>query len=388
MSRKSDIWFFDIIKPVAATLIVFHHYQQVFKCVFPGINFYDGFFNFGYFVELFFMISGFLTLYTFKNCAGAAQLAGCFWKKLKRLLPVVTIACLFILVVKTFLYMDSPSDLSALWNIKAVTANFLLLFSGYPFFSMIGYNNPTWYIAILIQCYAVFYLLKYITNKLHIRFLFVCSLFVALAVILNKFSLLYDNSFRGFETFFIGVIICDISENYKAIIQRVKIAQNKKFVSAFLSLVIIIALCSIFFFPKYQRIALVFGIFPETIILSFLYRDVKINSKIRSVFKCLCGVSFEVYIWHYPLMATVQLIFKETGRSLDHTYLTLIVFSIIVWIISFFIYRFLEQPINKLIRTKEKAKSNHEQKFSNNRSVDRKGKRDGIYNSRVCVGCK
>lgn len=44
MSRKSDIWFFDIIKPVAATLIVFHHYQQVFKCVFPGINFYDGFF--------------------------------------------------------------------------------------------------------------------------------------------------------------------------------------------------------------------------------------------------------------------------------------------------------------------------------------------------------
>ena len=368
MSRKSDIWFFDIIKPVAATLIVCHHYQQVFKCVFPGINFYDGFFNFGYFVELFFMISGFLTLYTFKNYAGAAQLSGCFWKKLKRLLPVVTIACLFILVVKTVLYMDSPSDLSALWNIKAVTANFLLLFSGYPFFSMIGYNNPTWYIAILIQCYAVFYLLKYITNKLHIRFLFVCSLFVALAVILNKFSLLYDNSFRGFETFFIGVIICDISENYKAIIQRVKIAQNKKFVSAFLSLVIIIALCSIFFFPKYQRIALVFGIFPETIILSFLYRDVKINSKIRSVFKCLCGVSFEVYIWHYPLMATVQLIFKETGRSLDHTYLTLIVFSIIVWIISFFIYRFLEQPINKLIRTKEKAKSNHEQKFSNNRS--------------------
>ena len=66
MSRKSDIWLFDIIKPVAATLIVFHHYQQVFKCVFPGINFYDGFFNFGYFVELFFMISGFLTLYTFR----------------------------------------------------------------------------------------------------------------------------------------------------------------------------------------------------------------------------------------------------------------------------------------------------------------------------------
>ena len=78
MERKPEIWIFDIIKTLAATLIVFHHYQQVFKCEFSGINFYSGLFNFGYLVELFFMISGFLTLYTFKECVGGHNYSNAF----------------------------------------------------------------------------------------------------------------------------------------------------------------------------------------------------------------------------------------------------------------------------------------------------------------------
>ena len=64
--NKRNIQGFDILKIVSATLIVFHHYQQVFKVRFNGINFYDGAFNFGYLVELFFIISGILTLYSDK----------------------------------------------------------------------------------------------------------------------------------------------------------------------------------------------------------------------------------------------------------------------------------------------------------------------------------
>lgn len=69
---KKNLQGIDILKIIAATLIVMHHYQQVFKLEFSGINFYGGAFNFGYFVELFFMISGFLTLYSDK--AGGVQL--------------------------------------------------------------------------------------------------------------------------------------------------------------------------------------------------------------------------------------------------------------------------------------------------------------------------
>ena len=66
---------FDYIKIVAASLIVLHHYQQVFNCNFTGINFYNGRFNFGYLVELFFIISGYLTLYSDKS-KGYLKLGG------------------------------------------------------------------------------------------------------------------------------------------------------------------------------------------------------------------------------------------------------------------------------------------------------------------------
>jgi len=50
----------DFLKIVATILIVFHHYQQVLNVEFAGINFFGGKFYFGYLVELFFLISGFL----------------------------------------------------------------------------------------------------------------------------------------------------------------------------------------------------------------------------------------------------------------------------------------------------------------------------------------
>lgn len=61
---KNEIYGLDYAKIIAASLIVCHHYQQVFGCTFDGINFYGGKIVFGYFVELFFTISGFLTLYS------------------------------------------------------------------------------------------------------------------------------------------------------------------------------------------------------------------------------------------------------------------------------------------------------------------------------------
>ena len=61
---ENKIYGFDYAKIIAASFLVFHHYQQVFDCQFPGINFYGGKIGFGLLVELFFIISGFLTLYS------------------------------------------------------------------------------------------------------------------------------------------------------------------------------------------------------------------------------------------------------------------------------------------------------------------------------------
>jgi len=55
---------FDLLKIISATLIVFHHYQQVFQVSFEYINFCGGRIIFGFLVELFFIISGFLISFT------------------------------------------------------------------------------------------------------------------------------------------------------------------------------------------------------------------------------------------------------------------------------------------------------------------------------------
>lgn len=61
--KEKHINGFDYLKVFAASAIVLHHYQQVFSVCFQGINFYGGRINFGYLVELFFTISGFLMVY-------------------------------------------------------------------------------------------------------------------------------------------------------------------------------------------------------------------------------------------------------------------------------------------------------------------------------------
>lgn len=61
---ENKIYGFDYAKIIAASFLLFHHYQQVFDCQFSGINFYGGKIGFGLLVELYFTISGFLTLYS------------------------------------------------------------------------------------------------------------------------------------------------------------------------------------------------------------------------------------------------------------------------------------------------------------------------------------
>ena len=50
----------DMVKIVATICIVFHHYHGFSGVVFSNLNFDNGRYYFGWNVELFFMISGFL----------------------------------------------------------------------------------------------------------------------------------------------------------------------------------------------------------------------------------------------------------------------------------------------------------------------------------------
>ena len=57
----------DFLKFLSAVMIVFHHFQQMTNTKFEHINFYFGRIYFGNLVELFFIISGFVTAFGLQN---------------------------------------------------------------------------------------------------------------------------------------------------------------------------------------------------------------------------------------------------------------------------------------------------------------------------------
>ncbi len=76
----------DTIKLPASICIVFHHYQQLFNYSFSvkALNFYGGFIQYGFLVELFFVISGLLATYSLKPERGFVSL---FASRLKKIYP-------------------------------------------------------------------------------------------------------------------------------------------------------------------------------------------------------------------------------------------------------------------------------------------------------------
>ena len=94
------------------------------------------------------MISGFVSVYTMKT--DDEHPANCYFKaflhKLKRIYPMVTIALLVRLILKTIdVLAFGTGSLDDFLNVKTLILNFLLLFRGWPHFEMMGIVNSTWF---------------------------------------------------------------------------------------------------------------------------------------------------------------------------------------------------------------------------------------------------
>lgn len=341
----------DLLKVIATLLIVFHHYQQVFSAEFDGINFCGGFFSFGILVELFFMISGFVALYAATKREAIRPFRE-FLHKLLRLYPIPTIALAFTLIVKSVDCSVTGNDVlcAAMWNWKSIIANLLLIFRGWPLFSMTGVNNPTWYLCILIQCYIVFLFVLWLCDRVRGSRLARMAAFVlcaAIAFVLQRFGLISHDSFRGLESFFLGAAECELLQlpQIDSILKKKRIRPL-----AVLLTVAAIAASVILIVPVHyeQRRTCIFGVFPFLILLAYCYRDQECR-----VIRTLGSVSFDVYVWHYPLMALEMLILDTTNSEISRSYLTMALFAVLTWLFAWVIHQYIEGPISRWIGKRE-----------------------------------
>lgn len=207
----------DILKFILTIIILLHHYQQSTGFLFKHfINFYGGKFYFGYVVEIFFIISGFLIMHKFidkfnNNIDNPFNFLGGGVKKYFLYMFLTNLCCGIILIFNYNLLRPS-------YNFWSLTKSLIGII---PFNindnQFLGTNNPTWYITILIFLSIIFSILvKFIKNNEELLFAF--AIIILFAIQLRAMDIygpfLNGAVYRGITCYFLGSLCCILVYKY------------------------------------------------------------------------------------------------------------------------------------------------------------------------------
>ena len=345
---------FDVLKVIATILIVFHHYQQITGTFWKsGINFWGGEFYFGYLVELFFLISGFLAFRYIKRMKEGISFVGSVKGKFFRFFPL-TLICAIVSTLLAHLYIIFYGnvfwkvDTYSLWTIL-ITA--IGIQAGWGIEDPM-INSPTWYISVWFLCHIILYIIVYISKRIHIseKYFFVCMIFIGLGIDYYSIRLPFFNEFtsRGYFAFFYGIIMVDI----------VSMLKNDKREKLWYAASVLLA----FIIPYliYKRYWLVTK--DEQYILTFIYYPALIflctSKHLCRIFNCKLiekagQISYNVYMWHFPLIIAMYVIISIFNLNLDCIYRiqTMFLFTIACFGVGIISFYFIEKPIEKFIKT-------------------------------------
>lgn len=331
----------DLIKVVASILIVFHHYKQLSGAVFNGINLFGGDFYWGYLVELFFVISGFVMASSNNQ---EKSIIRRFVGKCIRIYPGTILACtatILIAYIGYFLHGEFLSTSANYANIGTIIASYTLTFCGWSFNVGLGINNPTWYLCVLLLCYIIYYVIEVVSQWVRVSkdVFYICTLGVSfVAFCLGKtlpWFFTYQ-TLRGYIGFFLGVLL------HNLIATRFS---SKKIRVIGLGLALLTALGA-WKLGIGSWYVLILFLYPALVLLAVSVKQVSVKTSY------LAGVSYEMYLWHSPCFSLLKLIGYTAGIQMMHSYFTMILFTIFVWIISVLIYRYYEIPVTKWLRSR------------------------------------
>lgn len=134
MTERKYYYSLDLLKFLLAIVIVFHHFQQVTSTEFSNFNFFFGRIYFGYTVEFFFIISGFVSAAGLKDKLPDFKTYAL--NKAIRIYPMVWLSVLFNIGISIFYrfilgsfpeYGFLPKGKRGLWH---TVNSFLLTYAG------------------------------------------------------------------------------------------------------------------------------------------------------------------------------------------------------------------------------------------------------------------
>ena len=352
--KSKRIYSLDLLKFFVSIIIIVLHLQQETMVGTSVINLASGKIYTWYIVELFFIISGFLSMSSFGSDEKVESTIKngfplYFKHKAIRIYPMAVLSILFTVFCGVLyrIYFGSwlHNIVPSLWRIFKT----LVLFNGGFLGSDIIYGSTTWYLSVLLLCYCLEYFLIYLCKRLSLKIEYFFILMILLGITgyccgTNLPLLSYFTS-RGYASFFIGCMIYKAYNN-----------QNLKRKKLLTYSIIVFFICVISWIINfdlfYDDEICQWGVstvllWPSTFII-FLELSRWFKS---SMWQVLGDMSFEMYLWHMPFI-TLYLIFCDIfPKNCLPEMLLLSLFIVFMVIFSFIVFTFVEKPINKKFLT-------------------------------------
>ena len=351
----------DFIKCLATITIVFHHYQQITGARFR-FNFDGGWFYWGHIVELFFLISGYV-MYRYVPAIYEGRISLKVWtaKRTLRCIPLMAIGAV---AYELILYLSINRFGVGYHGIQPTIWGTVVASLGLQqsaIFPNPWVNNPTWYISVLFLCYIVFYIATALAKKWNVRpsYLYIAIILLGCGIAtygINTF-LLDSQTARGYRAFFFGVLLAG------AIAKNDGKPSAGLWISSLVTLVLF-ALALIFkrsLLEDNRMYLLTFLVFPAMIVLLSTPAAKKLFSgKIWSVWG---GISFNVYIWHEPMLVALNLLFGLGIWPSDFSrWEYMLIFTLAAEIVGVISHYLIEKPlarrVNRMITHMEAADAN------------------------------
>lgn len=349
----------DAIKVIATVIIVFHHYQQVFNVFFENrINYFGGWFYFGFLVELFFCISGFLMArYVPKIAAGELRFPDYFFRRYLRIIPVMAISVVstsvLLVIHEGVIGMRYMDTIPSVWG--TIIAS-LGIQAGWGFENP-TINNPIWYVSILLFCYIAFYFISWLSARHRVSPVYGFALMVFLGVGVweadSSLPFLTYGMCRGYYAFFWGVLLCMILD-WPAIRAKINVL-------AAVSLGVLAYLTWLLANHRPEaewnlRFTMTFVYYSALIILAqaplvrrlFGWRIVELLGRI----------SFNAYVWHGGMYTLLIILAHALKLNIDYgRHFVMYGFAAGCFVVGTLSYYLLERPINRGIDALRRRRS-------------------------------
>jgi len=339
----------DVVKTMATVFIIFHHYQQLSGVYYNrGINFYNGNFYWGFLVELFFLLSGFFTWHYVERIEVVSSFLSFFRKKYMRFFLMLLLPAIVTIIVE-YIYYVKICEQPFYYTLWGMFIGFLGLTRWFG--CGVTLNNPMWYISVLLLCYTVFFLTTWIARKINSSPYYLYLVIVIFGYIMKNLCELEGYCWplfsaaigRGYVCFFWGIIFRNIWEK--------KQLKNKRVLAVISGVWIITFIYT--FCHENQYIGndlwniLCFMFYPAVIVcfgnkwVSRLFVSKKLD--------ILGGLSFNAYLWHYPVIIFILIIRALYSIDLEQVGIMLLT-AFLIFIIGALSRRYIEIPVESMLK--------------------------------------